>query len=259
VQGDTQGPTAMLAAIPLSLLLFGAVIVTSMISGVFGMAGGLVLMLILVQLFAVPAAMVLHGVTQFVSNGWRALLWRRWIDWRIVGLYTLGALPAIALPFAVAYVPDKATMLILLGLVPYAALALPEALKLDATRSSHAVLCGFLVAGTQLIAGVAGPLLDVFFVRSVTMDRRAVVATKATTQALSHTLKVGYYLSLAAAGTALDWDVYTAAIAAALIGTTLAGPILEKISNANFRKWTKVIVLIVGSISIAQGLWLLLS
>ncbi len=182
----------MLAAIPLSLLLFVAVLGTSIISGIFGMAGGLILMLILAQFLAVPAAMVLHGITQFFSNGWRAVLWRRWIDWRIVGLYTLGALPAIALPFAIAYVPDKATMLILLGLVPWVALSLPEAVKLDASRSSHAVLCGFLVAGTQLIAGVAGPLLDVFFVRSAAMDRRAVVATKATTQALSPTHKGGY-------------------------------------------------------------------
>lgn len=246
----------MLAVLPLSLLLFGAVIVTSVISGIFGMAGGLILMLILAQLVSVPAAMVLHGSTQFVSNGWRAVLWRTWIDWRIVGWFTLGALPAIVVPLVVAYVPDKATMLILLGLVPYAALALPEAAKLDASKSSHAVLAGFLVAGTQLLAGVAGPLLDVFFVRSVTMDRRAVVATKATTQVLSHTLKVSYYISLARAGTALDWDVYVAAGAAALIGTTLAGPILERISNANFRKWTRVIVLIVGAISLAQGLWL---
>ena len=247
----------MFAALPLSLLLFGAVLATSVVSGVFGMAGGMILMLILAQLFTVPAAMVLHGLTQFVSNGWRAVLWRRWIAWRIVGWYLIGALPAILVPLLVAYVPDKAVMLILLGLVPYAALALPEALRLDASRNAHAVLCGFLVAGTQLLAGVAGPLLDVFFVRSTTLDRRVVVATKAVTQAFSHVLKIGYYVSLAAAGTALDWDIYTAAIAAALIGTTVAGPLLEKISNENFRKWTRVIILIVGAISLAQGVWLL--
>lgn len=247
----------MLAALPLSLILFGSVIVTSIVSGIFGMAGGLILMLILAQLVSVPAAMVLHGSTQFVSNGWRAAMWRKWIVWRIVGWFALGALPAIAVPLIVAYVPDKATMLITLGLVPYLALALPERVKLDASRSGQAVLCGFLVAGTQLIAGVAGPLLDTFFVRSVTMDRRAVVATKAATQVLSHTLKVSYYVSLAAAGTALSWDVYAAAAAAALIGTTLAGPILERMSNANFRKWTRLIVLAVGGVSMLQGVWLL--
>lgn len=247
----------MLASIPLSLWLFFAVLGTSLVSGIFGMAGGMMLMLILAQIFAVPAAMVLHGATQLVSNGWRAVLWRRWIVWRIVGFYALGAAPATALPLLIAYVPDKATMLILLGLVPYAALALPETVKLDAARRSHAVLCGFLVAGTQLFAGVAGPLLDVFFVRSMSIDRRAVVATKAVTQAFSHVLKIGYYISLAAAGTMLEWDIYTAALAAALIGTTLGGPLLEKLSNESFRKWTRVIILVVGGVSIIQGVALM--
>lgn len=242
--------------LPLSLIVGVVVIVTSMISGVFGMAGGLILMLILGQFLSVPAAMILHGVTQFFSNGWRAIIWRQWIDWRIVGLYTLGALPALVLPLVLAYIPDKATMLILLGLTPYAALAVPQQWALDATKTSHAIACGFVVAGLQLIAGVAGPLLDTFFVRS-TMDRRAVVATKAATQALSHTLKVGYYGVLVGQVQTLDLDVYAAAIAAAVVGTTLAGPLLEKMSNENFRRWTKTIVLLVGAISIAQGLWLL--
>jgi uncharacterized membrane protein YfcA len=147
-------------------------------------------------------------------------------------------------------------MLILLGLTPYAALTVPQQWALDATKTSHAITCGFVVAGLQLIAGVAGPLLDTFFVRS-TMDRRAVVATKAATQALSHTLKVGYYGVLVGQVQTLDLDVYAAAIAAAVVGTTLAGPLLEKMSNENFRRWTKTIVLVVGAISIAQGLWLL--
>jgi uncharacterized membrane protein YfcA len=246
----------MLLALPLSLTISAAVVVTSIISGIFGMAGGLILMLILGTILPVQTAMVLHGTTQFFSNGWRAAMWRQWIDWRIVGLYTLGALPAIALPIAIAYVPDKPSMLILLGLVPWLALSLPKDLTLDATKTSHAIACGFLVAGMQLIAGVAGPLLDTFFVRSQ-IDRRAVVATKATTQALSHTLKVGYYVTLLSQVPSLSADVYIGAMLAAVAGTTLAGPFLEKMSNENFRKWTKTIVLIVGSISILQGVWLL--
>lgn len=245
-------------AIPLSLSIGAVVIVTSIISGVFGMAGGLVLMLILGLLLPVQSAMVLHGATQFFSNGWRAVMWRQWIDWKIVGLYCLGALPAILIPIFLAYVPDKPVMLITLGIVPYFAAALPKNLALDSTKPWHAVVCGFLVAGLQLIAGVAGPLLDVFFVRS-TIDRRAVVATKATTQAISHTLKVGYYGVLISQVQPLGLDVYGAAIVAAIIGTTLAGPVLERMSNDNFRKWTKTIVLVVGGISVAQGVWLLIA
>ncbi len=245
-----------MGSIVLSLIVAASVVVTSAISGVFGMAGGMVLMLILGLMLKVEAAMVLHGVTQFVSNGWRAVLWRQWIDWKIVGLYAIGAAPAMILPLAIAYVPDKATMLILLGSVPFAALAIPARLALDATKPMHAVACGFSVAGTQLLAGVAGPLLDTFFVRSK-IDRRAVVATKATTQAISHTLKVAYYGALISASPDLPLEVYGAAVAAAFLGTTLAGPLLEKMSNESFRRWTRVIVLIVGGAALAQGLWLL--
>lgn len=246
----------MLAALPLSLSIGAVVIVTSIISGVFGMAGGIVLMLILGLILPVQSAMVLHGATQFFSNGWRAAMWRQWIDWKIIVLYCIGALPAILIPIVLAYVPDKPVMLITLGLVPYIAASLPASLALDATKPRHAVACGFSVAGLQLLSGVAGPLLDTFFVRSK-LDRRAVVATKATTQAISHTLKIGYYGVLLTQVEPVGLDVYAAAIFAAILGTTLAGPILEKMSNENFRRWTKTIVLVVGAISIAQGVYLL--
>jgi uncharacterized protein len=245
------------ASILLSLGIGAAVLATSLVSGVFGMAGGLLLMLILGTILPVQSAMVLHGATQLVSNGWRAGLWRQWIDWGIVARYSVGAAPAILIPVLLAYVPSKAFMLILLGATPYAAVAIPRAWALDAAKPAHAYACGFVVAGTQLLAGVAGPLLDTFFIRS-TMDRRAVVATKATTQAISHTLKIGYYGTLMHQVEALNWDVYAAAMMAAIIGTTLAAPILEKMSNANFRKWTQTILLVVGAASIAQGVWLLL-
>jgi uncharacterized membrane protein YfcA len=240
----------------LSLGIGIVVIVTSIISGIFGMAGGLILMLILGVILPVQSAMVLHGATQFFSNGWRAVIWRNWIDWKIIALYCLGALPAILIPIVLAYVPDKAVMLISLGIVPYIAAALPANLALDATKPHHAVACGFSVAGLQLISGVAGPLLDVFFVRSK-IDRRAVVATKATTQAISHTLKIGYYGTLLSQVPPVGVDVYAAAMVAAVVGTTLAGPILEKMTDDRFRRWTKTIVLVVGAVSIAQGLWLL--
>jgi uncharacterized protein len=246
------------ASIFLSLGIGAAVLITSLVSGVFGMAGGLLLMLILGTVLPVQSAMVLHGATQFVSNGWRAGLWRQWIDWGIVARYSVGAAPAILIPVVLAFVPSKAFMLILLGATPYAALAIPKQWALDAAKPAHAYACGFVVAGTQLLAGVAGPLLDTFFVRSQ-MDRRAVVATKATTQAISHTLKIGYYGTLLHQVPALGWDVYAAAGIAAVIGTTLAAPVLEKMSNANFRKWTQTILLVVGGISIAQGVWLLVN
>ena len=60
---------------------------TSFLSGIFGMAGGMILIGILLALMPVPDAMMLHGVTQMASNGWRGLLWWRHVRWSAVGAY----------------------------------------------------------------------------------------------------------------------------------------------------------------------------
>ena len=63
-------------------LITGAFIVvmsflTAALSGVFGMAGGLLLKGALALVLPVSATFVAHGILQLVANGWRAILHRR--------------------------------------------------------------------------------------------------------------------------------------------------------------------------------------
>ena len=58
------------------LLLCLVMLVTTFLSGIFGMAGGLILIGVLLVLLPIQTAMVLHAVTRMASCGWRALLWR---------------------------------------------------------------------------------------------------------------------------------------------------------------------------------------
>ena len=78
------------------ILLLILVLATATVSGVFGMAGGLMLMGGLTIAMPVAAAMVTHGAVQFVSNGWRAVIHRRHIDWRIIAFYGAGSAIAAA-------------------------------------------------------------------------------------------------------------------------------------------------------------------
>ena len=55
---------------------------TALISGMFGMGGGMILMGVLLALLPLSQAMVLHGSVQLTSNGSRAWLLRRHIRWR---------------------------------------------------------------------------------------------------------------------------------------------------------------------------------
>src|SRR5205085_1703424 len=179
-----------------SLLLLGVLavsaFVTSFISGILGMAGGMILMGILLALMPVPAAMMLHGVAQLASNGWRAMLWRKEVDWRVFRGYALGALISMVAFIMLNLVVSKPVALVVMGLTPFVALALPEKLHLNVERPGHPIACGSICTALALMAGVSGPILDVFFVRSQ-MGRHAGVATKAMTQSLSHILKNVYF------------------------------------------------------------------
>jgi uncharacterized membrane protein YfcA len=246
-------PTAALVAI-----LAVSAVVTSFISGILGMAGGLILMGILLALMPVPAAMMLHGITQLASNGWRALLWRSHVDWRVFRGYLWGSLAVTALFAVFQFVVSKPVALIVMGLTPFLALALPEKLHLNVERRGHPAACGAVCSVLNLTAGVSGPILDVFFVRSG-MSRHAVVATKATTQSLSHLLKIAYFGGILTVGRGqVEPWLGAMMVALAFLGTTLSTRVLEKMNDNAFRMWTRRVVMTIGVFYLASGILLLL-
>lgn len=249
-----QATEARVAQLTTILLLF-VVLATATVSGVFGMAGGLMLMGALTLAMPVAAAMVTHGAVQFVSNGWRAVLHRAHIDWRIILFYGAGsALAASALAF-VAYLPSKAWVYLLLGLVPGLAWLPKRRFNLDASRPAHAFACGLSVTGLNVAAGVSGPLLDVFFVRTA-LTRHRIVATKAATQAFSHTVKMAFYGAplIGAATTGLPpWWFFALAAPLAMLGAWLGGFALDRMSDVNFLKWTRWIVTALGAVYLIQA------
>ncbi len=238
------------------MLLLIVVLGTSTISGVFGMAGGLMLMGALTLAMPVSAAMVTHGAVQFVSNGWRAVLHRRFIQWRIIALYGAGSALAAALLALVTYAPTKAWVYLLLGLVPGLAWLPKRHFHLDAAKPLHATLCGLTVTGLNVLAGVSGPLLDVFFVRTA-LTRHQIVATKAATQAFSHTVKMAFYgmpllASTQTSGLPPLWFFLLAA-PLAMLGAVLGGRVLDRLSDMHFLKYTRWIVTALGLIYLIQA------
>src|SRR5512141_1621733 len=148
-----------------SFLLFSVLalstLVTSFISGILGMAGGMILMGVLLAVLPLPAAMMLHGISQLASNGWRALMLRKEVDWRVIRGYAMGAALAIGLFMMARIVVGKAAALILMGFTPFVALLLPEKLHLNVERRGHSFACGLVCVAISLTAGIAGPILDV--------------------------------------------------------------------------------------------------
>jgi uncharacterized protein len=245
--------------LPTAAALAASILGTSFLSGIFGMAGGMILMGILLAMMPLAAAMVLHGVTQMASNGWRAWLWRTHIQWQVVAWYAAGGVIATLTFFAAHVVPSKPVTFIVLGALSFAGLLLPNRFAPNIVRRSDAVACGALCTSLQFVAGVSGPIFDVFFVRSE-LDRKDIVATKAAIQTLGHFLKVAYFGQLLAAGTAEVAPVAVIlAISLAVVGTQLSRSVLDAISDAQFRSWSRGLIFTIASIYLVHGLALLMS
>lgn len=250
--------------VSLSVLLgavFPSVLATSFLSGIFGMVGGLILMGVLLMLLPVPLAMSLHAITQMASNGWRALLWRGHVRWTVLPGYLAGAAIAFALFAAIALSPPKPLVYVLLGLMPFAAAALPRSWALDIQRKGAPSLVGFLVMGLSVFAGASGAVVDIFFVRTE-LDRRTIVATKAMIQTIGHFLKLIYFtlvIGAAPEDPVLPLLVYAAAVGTAFIGTSAARVVLDRLSNQAFLRWSRRLVLGVGAAYFGCGLWLAFS
>jgi uncharacterized protein len=80
-----------------------AVFATSTLSGVFGMAGGLVLLAILLAMLPVATAIAVQGAIQIVANGSRAWFSRAHIDWRVLGVICSGLAAAAVLLYILRY------------------------------------------------------------------------------------------------------------------------------------------------------------
>ncbi|WP_375450165.1 TSUP family transporter [uncultured Devosia sp.] len=237
--------------------MLAAVFVTSTISGIFGMAGGLILLALLLLILPVGTAIAVQGVIQIVANGSRAMLSRAFIDWRILGTMMLGLLVAGVILWLSRYTPALATVYIAVGLLPILVWLPPSWLQLDAARPLHAFACGFLGGGLNLTVGVSGPSIDIFFIRT-TLDRRTIVATKAAMQVLSHLSKVVFYWQAAMVLDATEWGAVLLAAPFAIAGTSAGYWVLQRLTDVNFRAWMRWIVTAIGGYYLVQGIALVL-
>ena len=140
-------------------------------------------------------------------------------------------------------------------------LCLPQRwINLDSAKPAQAFASGMMVTGMNLTAGVAGPLLDIFFVRT-SLTRHAIVATKAATQVFAHLSKILVYGTPLLTNPNKDvppWWMFAIAIPLSMAGTVVGGQILDRMSDVNFRNWTKWIVSGIGVLYLIQAAQLFL-
>jgi uncharacterized membrane protein YfcA len=238
----------------LALLGF-TILVSSFISGVFGMAGGMILLGVLLNYFDVPSAMILFSIIQFCANGWRALQWREYVRWPIFLAYGFGASMAFVGMYAVAFVPNKMMVYLSLGFMPFVIEALPRNMRPNIEWHGVPFITGVLTTIVQVLAGIGGLFLDIFFQKSM-LDRKTTNATKATVQTLSHVVRASYFGSLSGLASVPKWAL-APSILLAIAATSLAPLVVERMTDHGFRQWTRAIIFAVSVVYLFRGgmLW----
>jgi uncharacterized protein len=237
------------------VLLGLTIMVSSFISGVFGMAGGLILLGVLLTYFDVAAAMILFSIIQFFANAWRALQWRAYVRWPIFFWYVAGAAIAFAAMYSIKFVPNKMMVYLSLGLMPFVIEVLPRTLRPNIEWRGVPFITGVLTTIVQVLAGVGGLFLDIFFQKSM-LDRKTTNATKATVQSLSHVVRIVYFGTVSGLTQVPKWAI-APSILLAIAATSLAPFVIERMTDHGFRQWTRVIIFAVSIVYLFRGavLW----
>jgi len=230
-------------------ILSAAALATSVLSAIVGMAGGIVLLAVMLLFFEPLLAIPLHGIVQLVSNTSRTFIQRRHVDVSIVWRYSLLLIPTGYVGYLLlrSLPPDTARAAI--GAFVLLATWAPSWLLIGThperlERSRRFVLLGGVVGLLNTTIGATGPLLAPFFL-NLGLDRRELIGTKAACQGLGHLAKLVIFGSMGFAF--LDYAGPLAWLCGAVVvGTWLGSQILGHVSEESFVRFYKTVLTLVA-------------
>jgi len=198
--------------------------------------------------------MILFSIIQIFANGWRAVQWRQYVLWPIFWWYVLGAVIAFAFMYTISFVPNKPMVYLTLGLMPFAVELLPASMRPNIEWRGVPFLTGMATTVIQVLSGVGGLFLDIFFQKSM-LDRKTTNATKAVVQSLSHIVRGVYFASLSGIDD-VPLAMCAPAIVLAIAATSLAPFVIERMTDHGFRQWTRGIIFAISTVYLVRAAWL---
>ncbi len=233
----------------------GAAVITSILSAVAGLGGGVILLAVIAQFFAPTVAIPVHGGIQLVSNSSRAISLRRAISWDVVGWTILPMLPASVLGSLVATSLPATTARVIMGVFLLVLAWRPGWLRFSPERGiGRRGLLGVGAASGFLNTtfGASGPMTSPFL-RAATAGHTAFVATAAATQIAAHASKLAAY-RLTGFSLLDHVDVVIAGSVGAIVGTLIGTRLLGNINEELLGRLFQIVITVLALRLISQGL-----
>jgi uncharacterized membrane protein YfcA len=227
-------------------ILAPTVLITTIISAVIGMGGGVTLVAVMAALLEPAIVVPIHGVVQMVSNSTRSLALLRSVMWPVMLLYVptllLGAWIGIhfyrgaGLPWFRPLIGAFVLAFLLWDRFKPKRLMLPRWIFVPA---------GLLGGIITILIGASGPYLAAFFLRD-DMNREQIVATKAAIQTAGHLVKIPAFMSVGFVyreHLGLILPLLACAVIGTLIGTRILKRMNERVFQVAFRVFLAILAL----------------
>ncbi|MEE9334181.1 MAG: TSUP family transporter [Granulosicoccaceae bacterium] len=217
----------------LTLTVFATL--TSLLTAVAGLGGGMLLLALMAQLFAPSILIPLHGIAQFFSNANRGWIHRSKLQWSYLKPFVLGStIGAFAfVPLLVFVNPTVGALLV--GLFILLITWFPN--WLNASRLPY-IVSGALTSGLSVLLGATGPLAMSAHPKA-NWTKEQIIGNHGAAMAFQHGIKVVAYV---VAGVRLyEYLPHIVALfASAWLGTFIGTKLLKKFTDDRFKimlKW----------------------
>ena len=239
-----------------SIILIISAFITSSISAVLGMGGGIILLGIMAILIPEGYMVIaLHGIIQLVSNATRTFVFRSYLIQNLIKEFFIGAIIGLTFSGLIIYLlvlgfdvqsakelkVDFLKPVIGIFILWYLYLKGPKKKKDSKTFSKVGLISGF----STVFIGATGPLIAPFFINDK-FSKENIIANKAACQVISHLGKIPLLIFFFKMDYFAESKVLIPLIIAVLIGTNLGKHILQFIPENIFKKVFKILLTVIS-------------
>lgn len=239
----------------IAILLIALSFVTSAISAVFGLGGGVAMLGALAGTVQPSVIVAVHAVIQIGSNLGRAFVQRASVVWPAAIRFIAGSVVGVA---AGAWLFQAMPERLLLGLLGAFILLMAWVPKpnVPGLQSAGPVLGGIVSSVATMFVGATGPFVNAVLL-SLGLEKKQIIATQAMCMTVQHALKaiafglIGFSFA--------DWlPLIAAMIASGFAGTLLGSRILDRMPEHVFAITLKILLTLIGFDLLRQALGLTL-
>ncbi len=214
-------------------------LVTSVVAGVFGMGGGVLLITLMPGLVPVGAIIPIHGVTQLASNSSRAVFGWRHIDASLIFPFATGALLGALLGGQIYQNLQLDWLPAFIGVFILAITWVPLP-GVHGAGNWALVLLGFYQTGLGMLMGATGPLGAAVLAQRK-QQRDWLVVNTATYMSCNHLLRIMVFGIMGFAFVDYLWLIL-GMIVGVIAGSWLGTQLRQYIPEGNFQLWFKLMV-----------------